>query len=98
MNETLALERLTERCGSIYEAVVIIARRARQINEQQLRLIEKEVALNAPANNDDTDDEEVSLDHDYVDSRYLKLPKPTSIALQEMLDGKLTVEYIKNDE
>jgi DNA-directed RNA polymerase omega subunit len=98
MNETLALERLTEKCGSIYEAVIIIARRARQINEQQHRLIEKEVALNAPANNDDMDDEDVSLEHDYVDSQYLKLPKPTTIALQEMLDGKLTFEYIKNDE
>jgi DNA-directed RNA polymerase omega subunit len=98
MNETLALEKLIERCGSIYEAVIIIARRARQINEQQLRLIEKEVSLNAPATNDDIDDEEVSLEHDYVDSRYLKLPKPTTIALQEMLEGKLTVEYLKNDD
>ena len=100
MTETLALEKLTENCSSIYEAIIIIARRARQLNEQQRRIIEQEVALNQAANpsTGDDDDEVISVERDYVDGQYLKLPKPTTIALKEMLEGKLTVEYISKDE
>ena len=43
------------------------------------------------SNNDNYDDEGVS--QDVVDRQYLKLPKPTSVALQEMLEGKLTKQY-----
>ncbi|RPI00033.1 MAG: DNA-directed RNA polymerase subunit omega [Calditrichaeota bacterium] len=97
MNETLPIEKLLEHSGSIYEAVVIIARRARQINERQRQLIEKEVALNNAGSNNN-DDEDDFVERDYVDSQYLKLPKPTTIALQEMLEGKLSFEYIDDSE
>lgn len=90
MAETLPLEKLENKVDSLYEAIVIIARRARQINELQKQLIDKETEANAS----DNDMDEVLLDSDYLDRQYLKLPKPTTLALQEMLDGKLNYEYI----
>ncbi len=101
MTEAIPLEKLTEKCSSIYEAIVVIARRARQINEQQRRLIEKELIPSGAATDDDEEaeaKEEVSLDRDFIDGQYLKLPKPTTIALQEMLEGKLSFEYIEPEE
>ena len=89
MAETLSLEDLEKNADNIYEAIVIIAKRARQINELQKRMLESETE--AITNNDDYDDDGVSKD--LVDHQYLKLPNPTTIALQEMLDGKLQREY-----
>lgn len=86
MAETLPLDRLLERSDSLYEAIVVIAQRARQINEQQKRLLDKQV-------NDDEEDLDETLNTDIIEGQYLKLPKPTSIAMQEMLDGKLDFEY-----
>lgn len=90
MTETLPLEKLEEKVDSLYEAIVIIAKRARQINELQKQLIDKETE----ANSDEDELDEIMPDVDYLDRHYLKLPKPTTIALQEMLEGKLNFEYI----
>ena len=93
MAETLPLDKLEEKVDSLYEAIVVIARRARQINELQKQLIDKEAASNV----EEDDLDEPTFDTDYLDSHYLKLPKPTTLALQEMLEGKLQFEYIKKD-
>lgn len=98
MTEAIPLEKLTEKCSSIYEAVVIIARRARQINEMQRRLIEQQVVPGSSEAKDSDEDEDMPLDRDYIDGQYLKLPKPTTIALKEMLEGKLSFEYIEPEE
>ncbi|MDZ7371384.1 MAG: DNA-directed RNA polymerase subunit omega [candidate division KSB1 bacterium] len=98
MTEAIPLEKLTEKCSSIYEAVVIIARRARQINEMQRRLIEQQVVPAQSETKDSDESDDMPLDRDYIDGQYLKLPKPTTIALKEMLEGKLSFEYIEPEE
>ena len=90
MAEILPLEELEKYADNIYEAIVMIARRARQINDQQKKLLEEQVEQYAL---DDSLDEE-GFNQDIVDHQYLKLPKPTVIALQEMLAGKLKKEYL----
>lgn len=95
MSDTLPLEKLEQNVDNLYEAIVIIARRARQINELQKRMIEKDG--NFSSDLDDYEEEE-TIDRDVVESQYLKLPKPTTIALQEMLEGKLSYEYINGDD
>ncbi len=89
MIKTLPLAELDKFADNIYEAVVIVAKRARQINELQKRMLDSETE--SITSGDNYDDEGVSKD--LVDRQYLKLPKPTSIALQEMLEGKLSREY-----
>lgn len=93
MAETLPLEKLEEKVDSLYEAIVIIARRARQINEMQKQLIDKETAAN-----EDEDLDEIIADEDYLDKQFLKLPKPSTLALEEMLEGKLSFEYIEKNK
>jgi DNA-directed RNA polymerase omega subunit len=94
MTETLPLEKLEEKVDSLYEAIVVIARRARQINEMQKQLIDRETEANAS----DDDLDEVVFDGDYLDRQYLKLPKPTTLALEEMMAGKLEFEYISKNK
>jgi DNA-directed RNA polymerase omega subunit len=93
MAETLPLEQLEAKVDSLYEAIVVIARRARQINEMQKQLIDRETA-----ENDDDDLDEIIADEDYLDKEFLKLPKPSTLALQEMMEGKLDFEYLKKNK
>lgn len=89
MIRTLHLDKVDRYADNVYEAIVMIARRARQINELQKRILDAEAES---ANNSDNFDDE-GVNRDFIDRQYLKLPKPTAIALQEMLDGKLEQEY-----
>ena len=94
MADILPLDKLEEKVGSLYEAVAIVAKRARQINELQRRMVEKQ---NEGLEDDLDEFDEAAFDRDIVDQQYIKLPKPTSIALQEMMDGKLDFEYLDSD-
>ena len=93
MIDILPLEELEQKVDSLYEAVAIVAKRARQINELQRRMIEKQ---NEGLVADDDDDDEIVYDRDIVDRQFIKLPKPTTIALQEMMDGELVFEYLED--
>ena len=89
MIQTLPLHELDQYAVNVYEAIIMIARRARQINELQKKVLDAEAA--SISNSDNYDDEGVN--QDLVDRQYLKLPKPTTMALQEMMLGKLKKEY-----
>lgn len=93
MAETLPIDELEKRADNIYEAIVMIARRARQINDLQKQMLESQVEEAAEEEDFDED-----IDMDRVDRQYLKLPKPTTIALQEMMEGKLSKEYPDQDD
>jgi len=89
MIQTLPLEALENNADNVYEAIIMISRRARQINELQKRVMDK--ATEAINSTEAFDDEGVN--HEVVDHQYLKLPKPTSISLGEFLQSKLAAEY-----
>jgi DNA-directed RNA polymerase subunit K/omega len=92
MIETLPLDEFDRHFENIFEAIVAVAKRARQINQIQKQLIDAETEA---LSNGNFDDEGVSKD--FVDGQYIKLPKPTTIALQEMLQGKLVTRYPGED-
>jgi DNA-directed RNA polymerase subunit K/omega len=96
MASTIPLIELEKYVDNVYEAVVVIAKRAKQINEEQRRLFE--------INTDDYDDDD-SEDFDEEgeapapeEIHYVKLPKPTRIALEELMSGQLKCEYIEREE
>ncbi len=98
MASTIPLEELKKHSANIYEAIMIIAKRARQINDDQKRLIEQETGYDSSmdnVNDDDSDDEgpETAEERQTQPLKYIKLPKPTTLALEEMLSGKLNHRY-----
>ena len=74
--------------GNIYETVSIIAKRADQISQEMKRDLEKKLQEFASLNDNL---EEISENREQIEiSRYYeKLPKPTLIAAQEYVEGKI---------
>jgi len=96
MVSTLDLDEIVKHAESVYEACIIIAKRARQINEEQKRLVEREMEITPMDTEEDYEEEDV--DKAALERRYVKLPKPTKQALQEFLQGKLRYEYEDEEE
>lgn len=83
---------LAEPTGNIYESVSIIAKRANQISVEIKNELSKKLQEFASMNDNL---EEVSENREQIEiSRYYeKLPKPTLIATQEFIEGKI---YYRN--
>ena len=86
--------KIEEPTSNLYEAITIIAKRAQQINaDLKTELIEK---LEEFATYTDSLDEVFeNKEQIEVSKFYEKLPKPTAIAVEEWLNGKI---YHRNPE
>lgn len=92
MSSTIPLSELEKLSSNLYEAIIIIAKRARQINEEQKSLIDIETDMDESMDDYDEEEEEIE-EQEEVKRKVVKLPKPTEIAIQEMLSGKIKWDY-----
>ena len=93
---TIKFNELDKYVENVYEAIVVIAKRAKQINNEQKRIIETEISLDEDAiMYNDEEDKEIEKGEEL---NYAKLPKPTTIALEELLSGQIKFEYLKKEE
>ena len=94
----ISIEELMNKTGNLYEAVAIMAKRARQVNQKQHNTLELEKDVVIPAENRDMEDfDEVEIDRDALLRDHEKLPKPTRIAIEEMMDDEISFRY-KNEK
>ena len=79
---------IEEKVGSIYEAIVIMGRRAEQINSEIRTELHNKLDEFAVHN---ATLEEVFENREQIEisKHYEKLPKPTSIAIREWLDNEI---------
>jgi DNA-directed RNA polymerase subunit K/omega len=89
--ETIDLANFEKSAANLYEAVVIVSKRARQINdEMKMELNQRLEPVIAKETEDDTimnqDKLNISLDFE-------KREKPTIQAIEEMSKGKLSFRY-----
>ncbi len=95
------IEELTGKAENVYEAIVVLLKRARQINEEmkiefnqriemlQSRIFEPEEDTNeAP---------QINPDQILIAQEFEKRPKPTETAVEELLEGKLSYRYKEED-
>ncbi len=92
--EKISIEDLLGETGNIYESVVVMGKRARQINNEQK--LEIEMDMDTPTvldgkENEDFDD--VEIDREALLREYKKFPKPTRLAIQEMAEKQITFHY-----
>ncbi len=92
----LDIEQVTGRAENIYEAIVVLLKRARQINEEmkiefnqriemlQSRIFEPE---------EETEQPQTNPDQILVAQEFEVRPKPTETAIQELLDKKISFRY-----
>ncbi len=89
MVETLPLDEIKKRNSNIYELVVALAKRARQINEERRAKLHMEINTN-----EEYDDFEDALNfHPMENQVYERKVKPTRQAIEEYLQGKLEIKY-----
>ncbi len=92
----LDLEQLGNKAENVYEAIVILLKRARQINEEmkiefnqriemlQSRIFEPE---------EETEQPQTNPDQILIAQEFEHRPKPTETAVNELLFDKLTYRY-----
>lgn len=88
-------DKIEEKVGSIYEAIVIMGKRAEQINSEIRTELHNKLDEFAVHN---ATLEEVFENREQIEisKHYEKLPKPTSIAVKEWLDDE--VYFRKTEE
>ncbi len=79
---------LAEQTGNIYETVAIISKRANQIAAEMKSDLEKKLQEFA-AQTDNLEEINENREQIEISRFYERLPKPTLIATQEYIDGKL---------
>lgn len=97
MVETIDLTKILSQVDNLYEAVMIIAKRARQINDEQHAITQQilmEQMENAPPPSlEELEEEDMGPREPIQD--YIRFPKPTVVAMKEMLEGKIKFRYIE---
>lgn len=86
---------LTAPTGNIYEAVAIISKRARQVALHMKEDLDKKLADFIIEDTEEIHDEEKAAKQEQAEITrlYEKLPKPTTTATDEFLEGKLMYRY-----
>lgn len=88
-------DKIEEKVGSIYEAIVIMGKRAEQINAEIRSELHSKLDEFAVHN---STLEEVFENREQIEisRHYEKMPKPTSIAIEEFMNGE--VYFRKTEE
>lgn len=95
MVSTISINELEKYADNIYEAIIIMAKRARQINDQQKRFLVQDQDKEYDDGYDEYDEEQIEQ---IPEVKYKKVPKPTTIALEEFLSGRIRYDYHDTSE
>ena len=90
-------DKLAEPTTNVYQSVAIVAKRARQISSKMKEELSQKLAEFAST----VDNlEEVFENREQIEiSRfYERMPKPTSVATEEFIDGKLNYRFAEVEE
>ncbi len=86
------LKDVTGEASSVYEAIVVMSKRARQINDelkQNLDMRLEDVIAQFEEDQEMTNNpDQLAISKDFD-----RIPKPTFIAIDEMLDGEIEFRY-----
>jgi len=91
----LEIEVVESKAGNIYEAIIIAAKRARQVNDEMK--IEYSQRLQPLMEKEEEDETVVSKDKMNISLDFEKRLKPTEVGISELLDDNLEFR-IRTDE
>jgi len=90
MIKTLSIRELENKAENIYEAIVVLAKRARQINADQKQQLSREREYDDEYDSSFMEDE---FNEAAALEEYEKLPKPSALALEEFIDDTVEFDY-----
>lgn len=91
----IELKEVEKQTESIYEAIVVAAKRARQINDEMKIEYNKRVSEIPGINQLDDQEEIENPDQVRISQEMDKQGKPTERALYELLNGEIEYRFIK---
>jgi DNA-directed RNA polymerase subunit K/omega len=92
------LELFSQNAKNVHEAIVSASKRARQISEEQKIEFNQRISLFTTKSDPETEESDVNPDQLKVSLEFEKRPKPTDVALNELLSGMLTWRYKEKEE
>ncbi len=93
--QTVDLEQLESTSHNVYEAVLVIAKRAREINGERIAKRKEKEILEESGYEQDMD----VYDREFFEGiEHEKEINPTVIAQEELMEGKLNFHYIVEEE
>ena len=94
---TRDVEKLEENCDNVYEAIAIVAKRANQVGTSLKQELDSKLQEFASV----TDSlEEIFENREQIEisKMYERLPKPTALAMEEFLTGKVYFRHPQETE
>jgi DNA-directed RNA polymerase omega subunit len=93
------LEKFISTTRNIHEAVVVASKRARQVNEDlRIEFNQRIELVSTKPESETTEETEINPDQLKVSVEFEKRPKPTDVALREIMDGQLEWRYKVKEE
>lgn len=92
--KAIDLKKLEEKASNIYEAIAVTAKRAREINDlYKVEFVQR--ISNLPKIKVDDENDDIIANHDQmkISIEFEKRLKPHQLALEEMLNGKISFRY-----
>lgn len=97
----LEIHTLESKAANVYEAIVVLSKRARQINEEtKLEFNQRIETIAALPSDNNPDEEEVDANPDQlkISLEFEKRAKPTEQAIDELMSNKLEFRYKEKEE
>ena len=82
-------EEIAEPTGNIYESLVVVSKRARQISAQQKEELNSKLAEFA-SSVDNLEEIFENREQIEISKFYERMPKPSTVAIEEFLGGQIT--------
>lgn len=93
---TRDVNKIVEPTGNIYQSVLVTSRRARQISVKVKEELSGKLAEFA-STVDNLEEIFENREQIEISKYYERMPKPSALALEEFLDGKLTFRFPEED-
>lgn len=95
--EPVDLRTLKSNAANLYEAVIVSAQKARNINEDNKTEFNNLISTFAPNSEDDFDERD-NQEQEKISVEFEKRAKPHIIALDQMHDGEIEYRYKTEEE
>jgi DNA-directed RNA polymerase subunit K/omega len=83
---------------NVHESIVAASKRARQINEEVKIEFNQRIELITTKTESESEENDVNPDQLRISLEFEKRPKPTDVALDELITTKLTWKYREKEE
>jgi DNA-directed RNA polymerase subunit K/omega len=83
---------------NVHESIVVASKRARQINDELKIEFNQRVELITTKTETESEENDINPDQLKISLEFEQRPKPTDVALQELVDRKLEWRYKEKEE